>query len=42
LRHARVVVVAPGDASTFVNDVHIRVPYCHAAPDFCVPPGFNS
>jgi hypothetical protein len=42
LRHARVVVVAPGDPSTFVNDVHIRVPYCHAAPDFCVPPGFNS
>jgi hypothetical protein len=42
LRFARTVVVAPGDASTFVNNVHVRVPYCHAAPTFCVPPGFNS
>ena len=35
-------IVTLGVSSTFVNDVHIRVPYCHAAPDFCVPPGFLS
>jgi hypothetical protein len=40
LRHARTVIV--GHSTMFINDVHVRVPYCHAAPDFCVPPGFNS
>jgi len=40
LRFARTIVV---NASTvFINDVDIRVPYCHATPDFCVPPGFDS
>lgn len=40
LRFARTVVV--NASTTFISDVNIRVPYCHASPDFCVPPGFNS
>ncbi len=40
LRHARVVVV--DEDTEFINGLDVRVPYCHAAPDFCVPPGFNT
>ena len=40
LRFARTITV--NAATVFIDDVDIRVPYCHAAPDFCVPPGFNS
>ena len=29
--------------TTYINDGHIRVPYCPgASDDFCVPPGFFS
>jgi hypothetical protein len=39
LRDARTVVVGP--STTFVNDVHVRVPFCRRSPpDFCVPWGF--
>jgi hypothetical protein len=40
MRFARTIIVSPSDPVTYVNDVHVRVPYCHAAPDFCVPWGF--
>jgi hypothetical protein len=40
LRFARVLVL---DADhLFVRNVDIAVPFCHPAPDFCIPPGFNS
>ena len=38
LRFARNLNITTPD--TYVTDVDIRTPYCHAAPDFCVPPGF--
>jgi hypothetical protein len=38
LRHARVVIV--DEDTTFINGLDTRVPFCHPAPDICVPPGF--
>jgi hypothetical protein len=29
-----------GVHSTFINDGHIKLPYCNASPSFCVPAGF--
>jgi hypothetical protein len=38
LRFARNLNITTAD--TYLTDVDIRTPYCHAAPDFCVPAGF--
>lgn len=37
---SRTIVVGP--STTFINNVHIRVPFCRSSPpDFCIPWGFN-
>ena len=34
-------IITIGVGTTFVNDVHVRVPYCPGPTDnFCIPPGF--
>jgi hypothetical protein len=41
LSAGRVVIV--GNATVFVNDVHVRVPYCPGpSASFCIPPGFTT
>jgi hypothetical protein len=40
LRFANTVTVGLG--TTFISGLDIKVPYCHPAPTFCTPAGFNT